>query len=59
MYCIIFFCLVCSSIQSDPSISVSQPVEDYIDRIVDERCNWYIDGSDLMLFVLSEPILQH
>lgn len=50
---------MCSGVQSGSSLSVSQSVEDSNDHIADERCNWSIDESDLMLFVLPEPFLLH
>lgn len=44
---------VCSSIQSDSSLSVSRSVEGYNDHIANEHFNCSIDESNLMLFILN------
>lgn len=59
LYFNILLHLVCSRLQSDSPISVSQTVEGYNARAADERCNWCVHESDLMLCVLTEPFLQH
>lgn len=59
LYFNIFLNLVCSRLQSDFPISVSQTAEGYNARVADELWNWCVQESDLMLCALSEPFLQH